>query len=375
LSIKHERSGIMSNGKDGVITLGGRDFKRVKNGVDEAQVGTFIDELIKERDELSQSKHHIASLTKLAEITIVEAEKMANQIKTEAAEQARAESTSIVDEAKQQARQMAEEKTAEALEHAGREAEALKSEAKREAAKLVDREREKLIGELRSVINQQFGHITEQLEGLKQQAAKAQADFEGKMSRRAQESITVTAESDKEEDTAPSAVVGENNNALLSLVEEPEAPPATREAEPPSTEEEKKPVESTEPEQTDDRSDKGFDLSRLLQMDDWAESSEPQFEVEILPPIQMTKIMEIVAYLDQLPEVQNTEIIPRMESPSIMVFLRDEMNLVEALQGVPAVAYVEEVAIDGNASNGESAQAPRKIRIGLSGKAMTQEKI
>jgi len=364
----------MSNGKDGVITLGGRDFKRVKNGVDEAQVGTFIDELIKERDELSQSKHHIASLTKLAETTIVEAEKMANQIKTEAAEQAKAESTSIVDEAKQQARQMAEEKTAEALEHAGKEAEAIKSEAKREAAKLVDREREKILGELRSVINQQFGHITEQLEGLKQQAVKAQADFEGKMSQRAQESIPVTAESDEEEDTAPSAVVGENNNALLSLVEE-ESPPATQEAEPPSAEEDKKPVESTEPEQTDDRSDKGFDLSKLLQMDDWAESSEPQFEVEILPPIQMTKIMEIVAYLDQLPEVQNTEIIPRMESPSIMVFLRDEMNLVEALQGVPAVAYVEEVAIDGNASNGESAQAPRKIRIGLSEKAMTQEKI
>ena len=365
----------MSNAKDGVITLGGREFKRVKNGVDEAQVGAFIDELIKERDELSQSKHHIASLTKLAEATIVEAEKMANQIKTEAAEKANAESTSIVDEAKQQARQMAEEKKAEALERASKEAEAIKSEATREAAKLADREREKILGELRSVINQQFGHITEQLEGLKQQAAKAQADFEGRMPQRAQESIPVTAEPDEEDDTAPPAVMGESNNALMSLVEEPEAPPAIQEAQPPSTDEDKKPVESTGPEQTDDRSDKGFDLSRLLQMDDWAESSEPQFEVEILPPIQMTKIMEIVAYLDQLPEVQNTEIIPRMESPSIMVFLRDEMNLVEALQGVPAVAYVEEVAIDGNASNGESAQAPRKIRIGLSGKAVPREKV
>jgi len=364
----------MSNGKDGVITLGGRDFRRVKNGVDEAQVGTFIDELIKERDELSQSKHHIASLTKLAETTIVEAEKMANQIKTEAADKANAESTSIVNEAKQQARQMAEEKKVEALEHASKEAEAIKSEAKREAAKLGDREREKILGELRNVINQQFGHITEQLEGLRQQAAKAQADFEGRMSKRAQKSIPVTAEYDEEKDAAPSSGVRENNNALMSLVGEPEAPPTTREAEPPSTEEDKKPVESTEPEQTDDRSDKGFDLSRLLQMDDWAESSEPQFEVEILPPIQMTKIMEIVAYLDQLPEVQNTEIIPRMESPSIMVFLRDEMNLVEALQGVPAVAYAEEVTIDGNSGNGESVQAPRKIRIGLSGKAMPREK-
>jgi cell division septum initiation protein DivIVA len=364
----------MSNGRDGVITLGGREFKRVKNGVDEAQVGTFIEELIKERDELSQSKHHIASLTKLAETTIVEAEKMANQIKTEAKEKAGYESTALLEEAKQKAQEMAEQREAEALERAGKEAEAIKSEAKREAAALLDRERESIWEELRGAIGQQFESAVEQLEGLRQQAAQAQADFEGRMSKRAQESIPVTAEYDEEKDAAPSSDVSENNNALMSLVGEPEAPPAIREAEPPSTKEDKKPAGSTEPEELDDRSDRGFDISRLLQMDDWAESSEPQFEVEILPPIQMTKIMEIVAYLDQLPEVQNTEIIPRMESPSIMVFLRDEMNLVEALQGVPAVAYVEEVAIDGNASNGESGQAPRKIRVGLSGKAMTQEK-
>lgn len=373
--VEHKRSDIMSNGKDGVITLGGREFKRVKNGVDEAQVATFIDELIKERDELRQSKHHIASLTKLAETTIVEAEKMANQISTEAEEKARSESTALLEEAKQKAQEMAEQKQAEALEIAGKEAEAIKSKAKKEAATLIDRERESIWEELRRAIGQQFESAVEQLEGLRQQAAKAQADFEARMSNRAQESIPMTGEYDEEKDAARSADVRENNNALMSLVEEPEAAPATREAEPPSTEEDKVPGEPAEPEQADDdRSERGFDLSRLLQMDDWAESSEPQFEVEILPPIQMTKIMEIVAYLDQLPEVQNTEIIPRMESPSIMVFLRDEMNLVEALQGVPAVAYVEEVTIDGNSGNGESVQAPRKIRIGLSGKAMPREK-
>ena len=335
-------------------------------------MGAFIDGLIKERDELSQSKHHIASLTKLAETTIVEAEKMANQIKTEAEEKARAESTALLEEAEQKAREMAEEKKAEALEHARKEAEAIKSEAKSQAAMLLEREKERIWDELGGTIGRQFGYLTEQLEGLKQQAVRAQAEFENRMSEAAQGSIPVTAESDPEKDAAPSAVMGENHNALMSLVEEPEAPPA-QEAEPPSTEEAKKPAGSTEREELDDRSDKGFDLSKLLQMDDWAESSEPQFEVEILPPIQMTKIMEIVAYLDQLPEVKNTEIIPRMDSPSIMVFLHDEMNLVEALQGVPAVAYVEEVAIDGNASNGESGQAPRKIRIGLSGKAMSRE--
>ena len=53
--------------KDDVIVLGGREFKRVNNGLDEAQVASFIDELIKERDKLAQSQNHIASLNRLTD--------------------------------------------------------------------------------------------------------------------------------------------------------------------------------------------------------------------------------------------------------------------------------------------------------------------
>jgi len=60
---------IMSNNakKDGVVVLEGREFKRVKNGLDEAQVASFIDELIEERDKLAQSQDHIASLNRLVD--------------------------------------------------------------------------------------------------------------------------------------------------------------------------------------------------------------------------------------------------------------------------------------------------------------------
>jgi len=59
----------MSNNakKDGAVVLGGREFKRVKNGLDEAQVASFIDELTKERDKLAQSQDHIASLNRLTD--------------------------------------------------------------------------------------------------------------------------------------------------------------------------------------------------------------------------------------------------------------------------------------------------------------------
>ena len=356
---------MSDSGKDGVITLGGREFKRVKNGVDEVQIGVFIDELIRERDELAQSQHHIASLTKLAETTIVEADRLANQTKTEASEQAKAESVAIIDKAKEQARQMAEKKQAEALEAANREANAIRSGAEKEAAMLLGNERKKIWDELRNAVNQQFDYLVEKLESLKQQAVAAQADFKNKMSQPMQESSAVTVESEEESGAAPTEIKEESGAATTA--KEEESGPAIME-------EGNMFYESLVPMQAADRSEESFDLSKLLQMEDQAELGEAQFEVEILPPVYMVKIMEVVACLDQLPEVENTEIIPRMDTPSILVFLRKEMNLVDALRTMPAVAHVEEVTTDADATNGEPAKAPKKIRIGLSGNTMSQER-
>jgi hypothetical protein len=74
--------------------------------------------------------------------------------------------------------------------------------------------------------------------------------------------------------------------------------------------------------------------------------------------------MEVVSFLDQLPEVANTEmIVPQIDMPLILVFLRKPMNVVEVLQKIPAVASVEEVTVDKAATNGR----PRKVRMSLSG--------
>jgi cell division septum initiation protein DivIVA len=363
-------------GKDGVITLGGREFKRAKNGVDEAEIGAFVDELIRERDELAKSQHHIASLTKLAENTIVEADRMANQIKADASEQAKAESAAIIDKAKQEAQQMAEEKQAEALEAGNREAEAIRSEARKEAATLLGNEKKKIWDELHSVVNQQFDYLIEKLESLKQQAAAAQADFKNNMSEPMQESSAATVESEVEKDAAP--VGAREESAAATTAKEQAGDSATtgkrEESDSAAPEERNTFYESLAPTQVSDQSTESFDLSRFFEMEDRAEQGEAQFEVEILPPVQMAKIMEVVASLDQLPEVGNTEIIPRMDTPSILVFLRRELNLVDALRTMPAVAHVEEATTDTDATNGEPARAPKKIRIGLSGNTMSQER-
>jgi chemotaxis protein histidine kinase CheA len=427
---------IMSDNakKDDVVVVGGREFKRVKNGLDEAQVAPFIDELTKERDKLAQSQEHIASLNRLAEMAVVEADKLAAQIKTEAEEQAKAEGTAIIDKAKEQARQMAEQKITEAVEIANEKANAIQAKAEEEAALMLERERNKIKSELHNLVNQQFGYMLEELESLKKQAAAVQADFDNKLAKPgevsssaateiakesdaiaakiteesdaiaakiAEESADAAAETTEEKDTT---VAEEKDTAAAEIAEERETTVAeekdtaaeeiTEERETTVAEEKetaaaeiaeerdtkvaaqsKASDEHPEPSQTADYIEKSLDLSKLFEGGDKPDLGNPQWEVEILPPFNIGKIMEVVSFLDQLPEVANTEmIVPQIDMPSILVFLHGPMNLVDVLQTVPVVAHVEEVTTDKAATNGESGKGPRKVRISLSENTTAQEK-
>ena len=419
--------------KDGAVVMGGREFKRAKNGLDEAQVASFIDELIKERDKLAQSQDHIASLNRLAELRVVEADKLAAQIKTEATEQAKAESTAIIDKAKEQARQLAEMKIAEAAEIANENAKAIKAKAEEDAALLLENQKSKIRNELHNLVNQQFGYMLEELEGLKRQAAAVQADFDNKLSESseedsaaatkiAEESDAAIAEIEKESDkiiaeeidAAAAKIAEESENivakeretiaaeekdtavaeerdttaaeeidaAAAKIAEESENitaeekdTAAAEERHTIAAKESNAPDKHPEPSHATEYAEKSSEIAKLLEVEEQAELGKPQWEVEILPPFDIAKIMEVVSFLDQLPEVANTEmIVPQIDMPSILVFLRDSLNLVDVLQTIPAVAHVEEVTIDKAATNGEPGKGPRKVRISLSGNKASQEK-
>jgi len=358
----------MSNNakKDNAVVLGEREFKRVKNGLDEAQVASFIDELMKERNKLAQSQDHIESLNRLAEMTVVEADRLATQVKAEATEQAKAESTAIIDKTSEQARQMMEKKIAEAVEIANEKANAIKAKAEEEAVLLLENERNKIRGELRNLVNQQFGYMLEELEGLKQRAEAVQADFGNKLSAPRENNSAVTMETAKESDTIAARIAEEKDAAAAGITEESDTLVA---------EESEALDERPAPSQATNHIKRGLDLSKLFEIEDEAELSKPQWEVEILPPFDIAKIMEVVSFLDQLPEVANTEmIVPQIDMPSILVFLRESINFVDVLQTIPAVAHVEEVTTDKAATNGEPGKGPRKVRIGFSENTTSQEK-
>jgi hypothetical protein len=339
---------IGNTSKDDVIVLAGHEFKRAKNGLDETDVTSFINELIAERDRLAQSQDHVVSLNRLAERTIVEADKLAVQIKTEAAEQAKAESAAIVDKAKEQARQMVEKKVAEAAKLADEQADAIKARAEQEAAILLENEKTKIRNDLRNLVNQQSGYLLEELERLKQQAAAIQSDFDNRPPRIAKEKSAADIGIAQRRDGTAGKMAGQTSTSIADAGTETVG------------------KRSPQPEpiwQAADEVEKSFKPSEPLQMEGQPESGKPQWEVQILPPFEIATIMEVVSFLDQLPEVANTEmVVPQIDAPLILVFLRRPINVVDVLQKVPAVTYVEEVAGNIAATNGK----PRKVRISLS---------
>ncbi len=84
--------------------LWGRKFKIVKNGLDEAEVFSFIGGLIDQNNALASKLEHLDSLTKLAERTVIEANKQAQSTKKEGEEKANAGAASIIAEAEEKAR-------------------------------------------------------------------------------------------------------------------------------------------------------------------------------------------------------------------------------------------------------------------------------
>jgi hypothetical protein len=383
----------MSNAtKDDAVEVGGRELKRVKNGLDESQVASFVDEILKERDKLAKSQDHIASLNRLAELTIVEADKLAAQIKTEASEQAKAESAAIIDKAKEQARQASEKKIAEAVRAANEQAGAIKARAEEEAVLLLENQKIKIRGELRNLVNQQFGYMLEELESLKKQAAAVQADFGNKLAESGEKNGAVAAEvrdwraapAEQELSEVPEAaaagITEKRDAAATELDRESDTIVAefagrmdAAAAETADREEDSAVTEVSaggrggpfKPGRTADSTEESPELAKLLDIEEEPDLGKPQWEVEILAPFEISKIMEVVSFLDGLPEVANTEmIVPQLDMPSILVFLRKPINFVELLKTIPAVASVEEVTPKTAAANGKA----RKVRISLTKK-------
>jgi hypothetical protein len=285
------------------VELAGWEINKVKDGLDETQVVSIINDLISQRDALTQRTEHFASLTKLAERTVTEADRLAEEIKVEAVEQAKTEMANLMAEAEAKARQ-------------------------------IEDETQRIKLELTNSVQELFSQLLSGLEDLKQQVTALQAESEQKLAQSLDKDTPVTTEVD-------------NTSAAP---QEPAPTISQKDAEEKGTEEKTEPVSATQNQETT------------------ADQPNPELELEILPPLDIMKIMEIVSYLDNLPEIENTELIPNTERPSIIVSPREPINLIDILSTMPEIAHLEE---DSAETTDEG--RPKKIKVRLSEQSVPQE--
>lgn len=316
------------------FSLGGRNFKKTKNGLDEQQVSSFVTELITERDTLLKYQENLSSLTKLAERTINKADEIAQQAKQEAMEQAKVEAEALITEAREQASKTIEDSKAEAVAVANAEAEAIKAEATKQAASLLDEKAQAIHTELETEAQHLFQEFRSHLDTMKHQVDEFEANFARRLSDFASESPAPDVE------TEPKAEVEPNDEAEAKAEAEPKNE-AGAETEAKDSEPETPPAQNAEAE------------------------AVPEWEIRVLPPLDVMQTLQIVNYLDNLPEVKNTELIPQADQALIMVFLESPTDIIDRLRSLPEVGDVIESPPNGS-------DKPRKIQIALAAKASSR---
>jgi hypothetical protein len=282
--------------EDDFIELAGWEIKKVKDGLDETQVTSLINELITQRDQLTKRTEHLASLTNLAERTVTEADKIAEEMKAQAVEQAKNETASLIAEAEIKAQE-------------------IESETKR------------IQLETKNSVQGILSQLLLEIDSLKQQVEVLQAESEQKLFQPLETDEPVTKQADET------------------------------------------PVDSQEPIPVANQTKTGEEAVQApASSETTPEGDNLALELQIVPPLDIMKIMEIVTYLDNLPEVENTELIPNTERPSIIVSLREPIELTSMLNALPEVANIEEDKAE-PAEEGK----PRKLQISLSLEPAAQE--
>ena len=377
-----------NDAKGSTVKLWDQKFRIVKKGLDEAEVVSFVSRLMGERDQLLQQGRHFSALTKLAERTIVESDKLAEEIKKEAADKAKVEADAVIARAEEQAQQIIEEKRveimtavteeAEAIKHnaekeaeaiknnaeaikadAEKEAETIKANAEKEMELLVKNQRQKIQPELKDMTQRVYNELLSQLDGLKQQAIALREEFEQKLPQLVEEisqepvSEQVSAIIKQEDDTV-SADDSEENIEEVGV---------SAEAQQPAQE-----IDQIDTDKLDEKTPASVDSQE-------ATLYNGEVELEILPPINIMQIIVIMQYLDNLSEIESTELIPLYDKPSIIASLREPLPLLDILSTLPEIEEVKGDADGGTVSSDDVAEGKRrKIRIRLfEGKSVIDE--
>ncbi len=350
-----------TGGNRDVVELWGREFNVVKNGLSEAQVVSFVNDLAKQHDVLLQRQEHLTALTTLAERTVTEADKVAEEIKAEAKKQAQEQATKVLADAEASAKEESARVVAEAQAQAEKSAKEKEDQALDAADKLVAELKRSAESEAKRIVAEAESkgrHIIEQKEAQAQEAATAQAQ---KILADARlEASTILEKEKRRVRPEISQYVTRLRSQLLSELDQLKSQIGDLEPQFDGSDD-RRGSEAQKP--TGRKQEKRDEFLDLMDNTESAESGEPEWEIEIVPPIDIMKIMSIVSHVDGLAGVARTEIIPRNDRTSIMVYTQSPVDILEALKTLAEVAHAEETA------NGQGeAGKPKRVSVALSDK-------
>ena len=296
----NSNSNADSNNED-VFRIGERSFRKIKLGLAEEEVRAYVEELINQRDALVKRQEHLAALTELAEKTVMDASNLSQAMTKKAADQAKAEADKMRARAEQETDQYVKARKAEAKTAADKEAEAIKSEANRQA---------KMIRE-------------QQLDGIRSEAAG--------LAQKLQNDLIANIENMKKS----VATIGKNFKPMESSGD----------------------TSSRGSSDTKDKSSALSDGEKGVLLD-----HVPWLEIEILPPMDIEKIMDLISHLEKLPEVKTTDLLPETPNPLIRVFLSKPLALANMLRSLPQISQVTEL-FDSSSVDSETGEKRERIQI------------
>lgn len=356
----------------------GRDLDIVKEGLNPSQVEELVTELVTERDMLLERQEHLASLTKLAERSIAEADRLAQEIKEEAENDAKNKASAILAKAEQEAQELAERKKGEILSAANKEAKAIKDNAQKEVAHLVSQQQQQVQSELEEIAQSLHRRLLSGLKDVTEHAAALQTEWQNRIT----EAFSVTQPPDASEPSSSTVVEPEPTETLppeetTEPTEDvqPDAamsPPETTQSDhnpevemsaPPTSKAElnyRKDIlaqieqawlesenkartssqtltETTEASELAESTEEG-EVSTLAEEVAPVKNYEGTLYLDIQPPLTPTQLVEIQKYLRAWPGIGITELSPQRKGYSITVVLHKPTQLIEILKQVPEVA-------------------------------------
>jgi vacuolar-type H+-ATPase subunit H len=266
-------------------------------------VRSYVDELINQRNALTKRQENLSTLTELAEKTVIEANSLSQAMMKKSTEEAKSAAEKILAKAAQDSEQKFKEMKAEARVAAEKEATALIAEAHRQAKLLREEQLNGIRAEAANLAQKLQNELIANIEGIKKQVM----------------SIGIKAEP-----------VVSNNNAA------PHTAPV-------DNKDKKSPVLSD--------GEKGILLDHI-----------PWLEIEIMPPMEIEKIMDLISQLENLPEVKTTDLLPETPNPLIRVFLNKPAPLADMLRTFPQIALVKELS---DTTDNQSGDKRQRIQVTL----------